>query len=196
MKALFIMILLGICTGTFVMAQSNFSVTYAIGIPTGDIQSFSSDVSFRGIALDYRYSFQPNLAVGFMLGMNTFYTELPKDTYTLENVSLTGKQYRYSNHLPMLATLTYYLNAEGDIKPFATLGVGTMYSRRNTDMNLYTIELDAWNFVLQPEVGLEFRNFDSVGFVLSAKYLHGFSAGNELPDAQTYLAINIGFCFY
>jgi opacity protein-like surface antigen len=195
MKQIFIFVFLSF-TCTSLLAQSNFSITYSIGLPAGDVKDFVSRGSFRGIALDYRYIITPQKALGFMVGMNTFYDEMPSETYTIENSSLTGKQYRYSNHIPMLATATYYFEPNEFIRPYATFGVGTMYSRRNTDMNLYTFEQEAWNFALQPEIGLQFELTEDMGLVLTGKYFHGFEAGSELTGDQSYFSLNVGFCFF
>lgn len=187
-----LIIAIAISTGTY--AQSQFDVTYSIGFGTGDLGSFISEASFRGIAFDYRYEFVPNMAFGFNTGWNTFYSEKPSDTYTSGNISLTGKQYRYSNSLPMLATYSYSMSPGQFVSPFATLGLGTMYVKRNTDMNLYTLEEEGWPFVLQPQIGIRFNNWDAVSPVISLKYLHGFQAGDFNAD-QSYLTLNLGFSF-
>ncbi|WP_073137299.1 outer membrane beta-barrel protein [Chryseolinea serpens] len=196
MKKIIILTLLGICACTMLMAQNNFAVSYAIAQPTGDLNSFIGKTSFRGISFDYRYTVKDNIAIGFSASMNTFYESKPKDTYTVDNISLTGKQYRYSNNIPLLVTGTYFLSPEEPMKPFVTLGLGTMYSRRNTDMNLYTVELEAWNFALQPEIGVQYELSDMTALHLSLKYMQGFQAGNELKSAQSFFSLNIGFAFY
>jgi opacity protein-like surface antigen len=195
MKKILIIIFVAVCAGTSAIAQSNFAATYSMGFGTGDLGDFISAPSFRGIALDYRYSIQPNIALGLNFGMNTFYEARPNDTYTADNVSLTGKQYRYSNHVPMLATATYFLKPGEKLGPFATVGLGTMYTRRNTDMNLYTVEQEAWNFVVQPEIGIQYKVLDMMALHVSAKYMLGFEAGNDLPETQSFISLNVGLCF-
>ena len=69
-----------------------------------------------------------------------------------------------------------------------------MYTRRNTDMNLYTIEQEAWNFVLQPQIGIEIDNQYSSAFTIVAKYFYGFSAG-DLDKAQSYITLGVGWIF-
>jgi hypothetical protein len=66
-----------------------------------------------------------------------------------------------------------------------------MYSRRNTEMNLYSFEQDAWHFVLRPEVGAILQITPGYSIGVSAKYLYGFQAG-DLP-AQGYFTLNVGF---
>ena len=176
-------------------AQSRFDFGYSIGLPMGDLNDFISKPSFRGITMDYRYMVQPNIAVGANIGWNVFYEAKSSSTYTVDNASLSGKQYRYSNNAPMLVTATYYLNPDDNITPFFGLGIGTMYTRRNTDMNLYTLEEEAWHFALQPEAGVNIKFEDHVGVVLSLKYINGSKAG-DFDAAQSYLAFNVGFSFF
>lgn len=175
--------------------QDRVEVAYSIGFGTGDVGDFISNTSFRGFSFDYRHHINPNIALGAHLGWNTFYQEQPSATYTIDNESLTGKQYRYSNNFPMLVTGSYFFRPDDTISPFAALGVGTMYTRRNTDMNVYTVEQEAWNFALQPEVGVYFQTADLFAIVASLKYRHGFQAGDFNED-QSYLSINLGFAFF
>lgn len=188
-----LIIFIALTAGAF--AQSQLNVAYSIGFGTGDIGEFISKPSFRGMAFDYRYEFQPNMALGFNLGWNTFYSEEASKTYTVDNASLTGKQYRYSNNIPMLATFTYFMSPDEFISPYATFGLGTMYVRRNTDMNLYTLEEEGWPLVIQPEIGIRFDTWPTVGTVVSLKYMHGFQAGDFDAD-QSYVSLNLGFSFH
>jgi hypothetical protein len=178
-----------------VMAQSNFTMSYSVGFGTGDLGSFIDKTSWRGVSMDYRYSFMPNIAAGLSVGWTTFYEEKGRDTYSTDNESLTGKQFRYSNQVPIQATLTYFSKPDGPVNPFVTMGIGTMYTRRNTDMNVYTREQEAWHFLLQPEVGVQAMIGDGVAFSVSGKYYHGFEAGSDLNDPQSYFALNVGFTF-
>jgi Outer membrane protein beta-barrel domain len=192
-------ILLSICALmvlgiTAMHAQTKTSLTYGIGFGMGDLGDFISKPSFRGATLDFRQMTSDKLGIGFSLGWNVFYEEKSYDTYTFENQSLSGKQYRYSNNIPMLASFDYYLTAGQRINPFVGLGTGVMYTRRNTDMNLYTVEQEAWNFTLQPQIGIEIDNNISSSFTIIAKYYNGFAAG-DLENPQSYFSINVGWTF-
>ncbi|MBL7845669.1 MAG: outer membrane beta-barrel protein [Cyclobacteriaceae bacterium] len=193
MKKIFLLTLFSAFTLGAVLAQSNTIISYSVGFGTGDLGEFIGKPSFRGMSFDYRKMVNPNVGVGVNFSWNTFYEEKDRATYTQDNISLTGKQYRYSNNFPMLATAAYFLKPEESMNPFVGLGIGTMYTLRNTDMNLYTLEQDAWNFLLQPEVGLQFEIDPSTALHVSLKYNVGFKAGNELTNAQSYLALNVGF---
>ncbi|MBK7651188.1 MAG: outer membrane beta-barrel protein [Flammeovirgaceae bacterium] len=194
MKKTILILLCSLSLGTL-YAQSNVTFNYSIGFPSGDLSDFTKQVSFRGATFDFRKMVNPNIGVGFSLGWNVFYEELASDTYTVDNVSLSGKQYRYSNHIPMMINPTYYLKRGETINPYVSLGIGTMYTRRNTDMNLYTVEQEAWNFLLQPEIGMQYMLSDMNAINLSGKFNYGFKAGNELTAAQSFFTLNIGFTF-
>jgi hypothetical protein len=73
------------------------------------------------------------------------------------------------------------------------MGIGTMFSRRNTDMGQYTLEEEAWHFSIRPEIGLLFQVNTDFSFSVTGKYYMGFEAG-DLPS-QDYFALNFGFVF-
>src|SRR4051812_1967843 len=100
MKTLFLTAILALSVSGSLLAQSDFSLMYSIGFTTGDLNSFISKASFRGIIADYRYKYKPNVAIGLTSGWQTFFEESSNGTYTVENASLSGKQWRYSNHVP------------------------------------------------------------------------------------------------
>jgi hypothetical protein len=184
-----------ICCGTAAIAQGNyFSFQYSVGIGTGDLGTFNSNASFRGATIEWRGMVQPSIAVGIEAGWNVFYKELPYDTYTSGTASLSGKQYRTQNQVPLLLAVNYIWNPDEVVRPFVGLGVGTMYSRRNTDMNQYTIEEDAWHLAFRPEVGIQYELSSSTSGYLGLKYYMGMQSG-DLDKAQSYLAINVGFVF-
>jgi len=197
MKKILVTFAFGLLLAGGLQAQTNSvtAFTYSIGFGTGDLSDFISQPSFRGANIDFRRMVQPNIGVGFSLGWNTFYEAMEKDSYEYGNATLTGKQYRYSNHVPMLASATYYLSTEDKINPFVGLGIGTIYTRRNTDMNLYTLEQEAWNFALQPEVGFLYHLTDGASAIVTGKFNQGFKAGSELTSAQSFFTLNIGFAF-
>ncbi len=176
-------------------AQTNFNLTYSMGFATGDVVDFISNASFRGANIEFRSMVQPNIGVGLTFGWNVFYEEIARDTYTVGPSSLTGKQFRYSNHFPMLLAADYYLSPGEKFNPFVGLGIGTIYTRRNTDMNLYTVEQEAWNFALAPEAGFQYALTDGAAVLVYLRYNSGFKAGNELDAAQSYLTLNVGFSF-
>lgn len=174
-------------------AQSAFSIQYSMGFGNGDVKDFISTASFRGAALEYRYMVQPKIGIGADIGWNTFYERRAYDTYTSGTVSLSGVQYRYINAMPILVGFNYYMKPDEKINPYVGLGVGTLYTKRNTDMNLYTIENNVWAFALRPEVGVLVNANEGLDIVLVGKYNYGFAAGGL--DPQSYFTFNVGLRF-
>jgi len=191
MKKILIILLSAVALSS--SAQSLTALQYSMGFGTGDLGDFVSQASFRGFTIDFRKLVQPNIGVGFDIGWNVFYEERAYDTYTQGTVSYSGKQYRYNNQFPMLLAADYYFKPGEQINPFAGIGLGTMYSLRNTDMGQYTLEEDAWNFALRPEIGVMFQANPNMALAVTGKYYYGFEAG-DLP-AQSYFALNVGFVF-
>ena len=195
MKKLYIITLLSLITLSAVNGQSNASFTYSMGFATGDLGSFIDKASFRGFGVDFRKMVDRQVGIGFGIAWNVFYQDLNYDSYIIDNQTISGKQYRYSNNIPMMVNGAYFLKPGETMNPYVGLGIGTMYTRRNTDMNLYTQKQEAWNFLLQPEIGIQRSVNPSTSLTISAKYLYGFQAGSQLDSPQSYFTLNVGFSF-
>jgi outer membrane protein W len=193
-KILLVFLLTGMISLTQLNAQVDFfSVQYSIGFGTGDMSEFIEKTSWRGVSFEYRSFVTPNVGVGIESGVNTFYEKKDYATYTEGTRSLSGTQYRYINTVPILAAVDYYFQPDAQINPFLGLGIGTIYNRRDLDMGLYTIEEEAWQFALRPELGVLFNVSEGLDLMLAAKYYAGFRGGDL--DAQNYFTINLGLNF-
>jgi len=190
MKKIFILTLFLAFTFS-VFSQNLTGIQYSIGFGTGDMREYISPASFRGFTADYRYLPQPSVGVGLSIGWHLFYKELPDDTYDYRDLTFSGKQWRYSNHFPVLAVLDYFAMPERKISGFAGLGIGTMYSVRDLDMGVFSFQRHAWQFALKPELGVMVKFAKGFNFTLSASYLNGFKSG-ELPN-QGFFTISTGF---
>ncbi|MBK8883777.1 MAG: OmpW family protein [Bacteroidales bacterium] len=173
------------------MAQNNMmSWQYSIGFASGDLHDYVEPVSWRGVTYNYHRMMETGASVGMELGWNVFYEEKAYGTYSYRNLDYSGKQYRYSNNIPLLITIGYFVNPDYIVTPFAGIGIGTMYSERKTAMGVYTFASDGWHFEMKPELGIMY-NREGASLALSAKYYYGLKAG-DLP-AEGFFAINIGF---
>ncbi len=193
-KFLFISAFFVLMLASNVKAQSLTTVSYSMGLATGDLGDYASNFSGRGFTLDYRKMVQPNLGVGVYTGWNVFYDERPYDTYTIDNRSLSGKQFRYVNTFPLMFATDYYFKPGEDLNPFIGLGVGTIYTQRDTDIGIYRLEQDAWSLAFAPQVGFYYSVNRYNGISFSAKYNLGLAAG-DFNSSQSYLSLNIGFVF-
>ena len=174
--------------------DSYMSVQYSVSIPMGDMGEYISKTSWRGILIEYRGYVTSNLFVGIDAGWNVFSEKKDYDTYTQGTESLTGIQYRYQNQVPLLATIDYLFSADKELKPYVGFGIGTMYSERSTDMNLYRLKLNSWQFALKGEVGLLYEVSYTSSVKFAVKYYTGFK-NNTFESNQSYLSINLGMAW-
>ncbi len=173
--------------------DSYMSVQYSVSFGTGDMGDYISKTSWRGMLIEYRGYVSSKIFVGMDAGWNVFYENKDYDTYTQGTESLSGIQYRYQNQVPLLATLDYLIVTDKALKPYVGLGIGTMYSERSTDMNLYRYELNSWQFALKGEVGLLYEINYSSAVKLAVKYYNGFKT-NSLGN-QGYVSVNLGMAW-
>jgi hypothetical protein len=164
-----------------------------VSFGTGDMSDFISAASWRGFLLEYRAAINDHLFVGVDGGWNVFYEKKANDTYSVGTVSLSGVQYRYQNEVPILATADYFISSDKHLKPYVGLGIGTMYSERATDMNLYRLQENTWHFALKGEIGLLYEINYTASIKLAAKYYNGFKTGTL--DNQGYFSISLGMAW-
>ena len=193
-KTIFFVLLIGLAIPGIVKAQRGYtSFQYQMGFAMGDLSDYIGKASFRGAAFDYQRNMSANLSVGLEFAWSTFYEKKDYDTYTVEPFSISGIQYRYSNMFPMLLTAEYYFMPEGVVEPYFNLGIGTMYTMRETDMGVWRLSEKAWQFGLKPELGVIYDVGVNASVKLEAKYYMGF--GSSKLDTQSFLAISAGMVF-
>lgn len=175
-------------------AQSYTNVSYSVSIPTGDLREYISTTSWRGVSVSYSKLIKPNFGIGLSTGWNTFFEERPFATYSLDNRSVSGKQWRYVNSFPLLVSADYYIKPNDKINPYMGLGVGTIYNSRATDMGIFRLEQDAWSFAFQPQVGMIYSINYFAGISVAAKYSYGLAAGH-FDAPQSFFSLNFGYVF-
>ena len=179
----------------YVSAQDSYtSVNYVISFGTGDLGEYASPASFRGFLFQYRGGvMNEHLAVGCDLGWNAFYEEKSYDTYTDGTASLSGRQWRYSNHYPLLLSGDYFIRPGENFNPYVSFGLGTMYSKRQTLFGSYVIYQEAWHFAIKPEAGIIYEIHNRTGIKFSAAYYVGFESKDL--ETQAYISLNFGLVF-
>ena len=175
-----------------VRAQNHIQLSYDFSVATGATRDYIGKASPRGGSFEFGHHVSDRFALGLRVGLQTFYEELEKDTYTEDNVTYYGKQFRYLNSTPVLATFQYNLTgAESGAMSYVKLGAGAYYFERRTDLGLYTFTNDyQWNFGLQPELGLIFPLNNSFAVNVNASYNYIFR--NQSLDNQQYVSLGVG----
>jgi hypothetical protein len=169
------------------------ALTYNMALPIGSLSDFTGDFSPIGIGLDARYLVRREVSIGLAFGWQAFSAET-SDAVTVSNATLQGKQFRWTNVVPLLASAHYYLRDLSPVfTPFAGLNLGTYWAERRVDLGVYTAEPDSWHFGLAPEVGFGFRIRHILPIVI-VRYNHIFSSGGsgDLP----YFNFNVGIAWH
>ena len=189
-----ILSLIFLATISNINAQSITNFSYSIGFPSGDFSSYISDASFRGFSFGYARFVKPNITAGFNVGWNVFYENKGYDTYNEGTASLSGNQFRTNNSVPLTGNVNYYFKQAEKTNIYGGLGLGLVYNHRNTDMYVYTIDEESWNFGLQPEIGLEYKVDSKLLLTVAGKYYYCFESG-DINAPISYFALNLGVSF-
>ena len=187
----FLAMIVFINTG-FTQEGNRISLQYSVGIPTSGLKEYIDQTSFRGLEFSYHYLLGEYVGLGFDVGMNTFY-EKEQGTFREGTSAITGTLYRYANSFPILASFSYYLMPEQSLRPYANLGIGTLYTRWDTEIGLYSSNIATWQLNLKPEIGLLYQFNPDYGLKISGKYYKS-SESDELGP-QSFFAIGLGIIF-
>jgi hypothetical protein len=196
MKKIFVLMIfcsLFITTKSYGQQENYISFQYAVSFGSGDLGDYISKTSWRGALIEYRSAVKGNLMVGVDLGWNVFYEKKASDTYTVGTESLTGVQFRYQNSVPILVSADYLFMSDKALKPYVGLGIGTLFSERATDMNLYRLTENSWQFALKGELGLLYQLSYNSSVKFAAKYYNAFKT-NTL-DTQGYISLSLGMAW-
>ncbi len=189
-RYIYLIILVFFYMGTY--AQDKFNLQYSIATPIGDSRDYIKPTSWRGLLFEYEHSIQPKIDIGIQTGWHTFYEEKARSTYSLNDGSITSKQFRYLNSIPIMITGKYYFaEANSTLKPFCGIGIGTNHLTERTDNGLYTTKYKNWTFALKPEIGTLIYLTDYSNIILSIDYNNTFKASDITQ--QSWLNFNIGF---
>ncbi|UOK41549.1 MULTISPECIES: outer membrane beta-barrel protein [Flavobacterium] len=193
MKKIFFTLLVFGCLSTSVTYSQSKKHVYILEYSVGLGTDFIDNASFRGIGFEYRNMIKPNIGVGVGFGYNFFYEERDYETYTDGSQSFSGKQFRYLHNIPMIVAGDYYFKPNEKINPFVGFGIGGNYIFKRTEMGVFLIDDEAFQFAMRPEVGAIFQAGPNANISFTAKYLIGTDADDI--DAVNYFALNLGFVF-
>lgn len=180
-------------TGAF--AQGMFSVSYDIGLPIGSTSDFISQASFRGFGLEGRGFITDNLSYGGSFSWAVFYEEVGPEEWNEDGDSRTvyGKQYRYINSFPLMATMHYYFGEWDATRFYAGGGIGAQKIDQRNDVGIYTDNSKKWRFGVAPELGVLIPVSFSSSLNLAVKYQFATRVGDN--DPVSYLSFKIGLAF-
>lgn len=164
------------------------SFTYNMSLPTGETADFISAYSWRGFGFEGHGFLSDNITLGGSVGWNVFYEKLSGE-FVDETRTVTGTQLRYLNSFPLLFEGRYHFGEDYSTRPYIGAGVGTYYTEQETQMGIWYVEDQAWQFGFAPVVGVLIP-VESTAINISIKYNAALSTSEV--DGRSYLGINIG----
>lgn len=182
-------------------AQTSYwTFSWPISMGLGTTNDYIQKTSFRGFGITGSSFITDNLSVGGEWSWEVF-DEIKRDLPPREidlgdgimgNVS--GVEYRYLNTLPIFVNAHYFIGQNGNIRPYAGMGIGTVYVDERTDIGLVSYQSKKWRFGLQPEVGVFIPfGLSPTGVNLSARYRYATKASDA--DAVSMFSFTIGLGF-
>jgi hypothetical protein len=192
-KAFIVAALVTLTNLTYGQGDMAYTMFYSVGVPLGKTADFTENVSGRGFNMYFDYFVEDEFSLGFNAGIQTYYQDMGVITRTIDNVTGTGKVYRYLNQVPLLVTGKYHFDRFANITPHFGLGAGVIYNLKTIEFGTVQTETTSWQFSLQPELGLGLEMSPSTDFMFSVAYNQGTNTKDL--DAMTTLVFNIGLRF-
>jgi hypothetical protein len=172
--------------------RNQFIVTWDIAFPSGD---YLNETSLNGARLEYRKRLNRNFAWGLSAGWNSYRQNVGQQLYEAEDGSraVFTDMVRKVNELPIAVSGYYFLDQTADFRPYAGLGLGTMYSQQKAFFNIYVIEENNWGFLVRPELGMQYDFNYNVGMHLYAAYSYASNKNEAFRiDNLQHISIGIG----
>ena len=190
----FALVLLISGTGYSQKEQWYGALTYSVSIPSGDTKTFTDEISWRGVGLDYRYLIDRKFSIGLFFGWNVFYQRTDKTTQT-DNGAVTGTSDRYINAFPIMANIHYYFGKRKSIRPYVGLNAGGYIMNQRFAIGISAWQEDQWQWGIAPEAGLIIPVERDFGIMLNGKYNYAFTGqgvfGRDINNS--YWQVNAGF---
>jgi len=185
------LLLLAICS--FIPLSSGFAqhhwygaATYQVSFPIGDTKDFIEKTSWAGFGLDFRYTLQKNISVGFVTGWNIFYEQVNETTQFEGDPpgAITATTNRYTNFVPVMLNTHYYFGKRGKIRPYAGLSAGVYYVNQEMQIGIFKLINDSWEWGIAPEVGIIIPVQRDLAILLAGKYNYLFTKETVFEGTQ------------
>ncbi|MCL2168193.1 MAG: hypothetical protein FWH59_03595 [Lentimicrobiaceae bacterium] len=178
-----------------------YSIEYSTGTLLGASSNFVNNYSWRGGHFNGQIFLIKNLAVGFRIGFNNYYSNVAPKMYDSGNgFRLYANTYRYIRKAPFQVGVVGHILPNGIVKPYLGLYLGLCYATETVMIQDIQSRKENYGFIFTPELGLflKFGKNSPAGIKLSAAYnlaTNKFSiGGKDFKDLQS-LNVNIGLTY-
>lgn len=175
------------------LEDNQFIVAWDIAIPTTN--DFLDKTSFNGVKLEYRRLLNTNIAWGVSSGWNSYRQKVDQQLYEAPDGSraVYTDMIRRVHELPITLNGYYFLDQTADIKPYAGLGLGALYSLQEAYFNVYEIDEHNWGFLVRPEIGVQYEINYLLGVQAYASYSYATNKNDSFRiDNLSHISIGVG----
>jgi hypothetical protein len=155
-------------------AQTNqfYSLEYSTGTLVGTSHNFIDKYSWRGGHFNGQIFVLENVAIGFKLGYNNYYSGIKAQVYDNGNgLRLFANTYRYVRQAPFQVGVVGHLLPDRMFKPYFGLFMGLCYSAQSVFIQDISLGAENYGFIVTPELGFYLQiNNSPVGLKASVAY--------------------------
>jgi hypothetical protein len=174
------------------------SIYWSVAVPKNDMATFVDETSLGGFGIAGRWFVSPRISLGLAWEWQVFDQESTEPINTTLDgfpvgVTISGKQFRYINAFPFLATGYLHIGRAGATRIYAGGGAGAYYMMERFEIGVIALEEKNWRWGVAPEAGLLMPIGDVYGhqnIVLAGKV--NLVLGDEDRYDYTWWEINIG----
>jgi hypothetical protein len=163
--------------------------SYSVTVPSSKTKTFTDKTSFRNFAFEARKILNDNASVGTYIGWSVMDYKTT-NTAEVDNISVTGEQYRYNNIFPVLINAHYYLGEAGRARLYGGAGAGAYIWERRLEIFTVAFTDYRWHLGFMPEVGVVLPVKWNTRAILAARYNYAFASGDQ-PE-QSYWQFSVG----
>jgi len=188
--AVAVFVSIGGFSGTAIAQDDLTAFSWVMGYPVLDTRDFISNESFRGFCIEGRKFFGPNVSAGASASWHVF-DQQTSEPMTVDNITVSGKQYRYINSFPLFLNAHYHTGSPRGTRLYLGANIGAQYVKQRLDIGLTSFNEDNWHFGMAPELGM-LLPFGHAHILVSGKF-HWAIAGGDTD--QSYFSLGVGFAY-
>jgi hypothetical protein len=173
-KQIIVLVLVSTLSLTVASQQGSKTMTlsYTVGIPTGNLKSSIDKPSFRGFEAAYLYQATDQLALGLQVGYQDFYQKYPRQVFSEAGYDLSAVITNSVQTIPVMVKESYGLSPQKAIQPFVSLAAGGNVISYEKYYGEFVDSKTKFGFAAQPEAGIHipFGSGKQSGFHVAAGY--------------------------
>jgi len=167
----------------------------------GSSHNFIEKYSWRGLHFNGQIFPIENVAVGFRIGYNNYYSDVASQVYDFgDGCRIYANTYRYIHNVPVQVGVAGHLLPYRIFKPYLGVYLGLSYASESVMIQDIQIRKENYGFIVTPELGffVQFGKNSSTGAKVSVAYNYATNrytiGGVEFKDLQS-LNVNIGLTY-